>query len=167
MAGAEAALAETVKALQAHTGMLEIYCENIAKGLQDLAQAQREVAKKLKAIKVSCEGIHEKQANIELRQCMTVGQGTDAARMLGQYLKAGSASWSSQHQALILEMLYGDTSGTLRAIEYKGLFAKKDKRRAEYLVAIVWVTIILKDPKHYDCQDDTEAHDTERQFNIS
>ena len=167
MAGAEAALAETVKALQAHTGMLQIYCENITQGLQDLAQAQREMAKKLKAIKVSCEGIHEKQANIELRQCMTVGQGTDAARMLGQYLKAGSASWSSQHQALILEMLYGDTSGTLRAIEYKGLLAKKDKRRAEYAVAIVWVTVVNKDPKFYDCLDDTEAHDTERQFNIS
>ena len=167
MAGAEAALAEMVKALQTHTGMLQIYCESITQGLQDASQAQREVAKKLKAIKVSREGIHEKQANIELRQCMTVGQGTDAARMLGQYLKAGSASWSSQHQALILEMLYGDTSGTLRAIEYKGLFAKKDKRRAEYAVAIVWVTVVEKDPKYYDCQDDTEAHDTERQFNIS
>ena len=125
------------------------------------------MAKKLKAIKVSCEGIHEKQANIELRQCMTVGQGTDAARMLGQYLKAGSASWSSQHQALILEMLYMDPSGTLRAIEYKGLFAKKDRRRAEYAVAILWVTVVLKDRKFYDCLEDTEAHDTERQFNIS
>ena len=167
MSGTEAALVETIKAIQAQTTLLQIHCEKADQGLQDLAKAQREVAIKLKGIKSSLEGIHETQANIELRQCMTIGQGTDAARMFGTYLKAGSASWSSQHQALILEMLYADTSGTLRAIEYKGLFAKKDKRRAEYAVAIVWVTVVEKDPKYYDCQDDTEAHDTERQFNIS
>ena len=78
---------------------------------------------------------------------MTVGEGTDAAIMLGQYIKAGSALWSSHHQGLILEMLYADTSGTMRAIEYKGLFAKKDKRRIEYAVAIVWSTVVEKDEK--------------------
>ena len=46
------------------------------------------------------------------------GEGTDAARMTGQYLRGRNALWTRANKEHILEMIY--EKGSTTAIEYKG-----------------------------------------------
>ena len=48
----------------------------------------------------------------EMRQCQTSGESTDAARMLGLYLRGHSALWSKANKAVCVEIPYdkGDAS---------------------------------------------------------
>lgn len=102
------------------------------------------------------QGCFEKIRCAEIRQTQSSAEGTDAARMLLQYVKAESALWSSHGQAAILEMVY--RSQKIEAIEYAGVWAEKDKRRAEFAVAIFWQTFVEESSHVHDIFEDDGEH---------
>ena len=72
--------------------------------------------------------------------------------MTGKYFTAESALWSTSAQSAVLEMIY--KGGSISSIEYASMFAAKDKRRIEFLVAAFYKTYILSEPLVYDCFED-------------
>ena len=72
--------------------------------------------------------------------------------MTGKYFTAESALWSTSAQSAILEMIY--KGGSISSIEYASMFAAKDKRRIEFLVAAFYKTYILTEARVYDCFED-------------
>ena len=123
--------------------------------MRTLAEAQSNVPKELVKLCEQVEYVYTKAASIELRQCMTQGEGTDCAIMTGNYLKVASASWSSHQKAQVVEMLY--ESGSIKAIEYLGLFHGKDKRRSEFACAMFWLTYVEGSHKLFDLTEESEV----------
>ena len=115
--------------------------------LEQILKATHEMIQHL-----SC--LNEKANCAEMRQCLTSGEGTDAARMTGQYICGNSAVWSTTHRARVLEMIYD--AGEVQSIEYEGLFLQKDTRRSEFLVAVFWMTFAEKSDKKFDVRREAE-----------
>ena len=67
--------------------------------LRSINETQSQVPKELVKLCQQFEYVYTKAASIELRQCMTRGEGTDCARMTANYVKGNSASWSSHQKA--------------------------------------------------------------------
>ena len=62
-------------------------------------------------------------------------------------------------------MLY--SSGSIKGIEYNGLFDRKGKRRVEFGTAVFWATFYVRLGKYFEVLDDSGAHDTQRLTTIS
>ena len=110
--------------------------------LARLLQSQQEMALNIKHLTECIYKMSEKVSCGEMRQCMTSGEGTDAARMLGLYLRGHSAQWTKHTKEVILESVY--ENGNFDAVEYTGIFHKKDVRRGELAVACFYLTAIEK-----------------------
>ena len=123
--------------------------------LRTMAETQSSIPKELVKLHEHVEYVGTKAANIELRQCMTSGEGTDCARMTCNYLKGASAVWSSFQKAQVVQTLY--EKGTIKAIEYQGLFRAKDTRRSEFAVAIFWHTYVEGSEKLFDITEESEV----------
>ena len=110
--------------------------------LARLLESQQEMALNIKHLTDCLYKMSEKVACAEMRQCQTTGEGTDAARMLGLYLRGHSAQWTKHTKEVILESVY--ENGNFDAVEYSGIFHKKDVRRGELAVACFYLTAIEK-----------------------
>ena len=63
--------------------------------LRTMAETHSGIPKELLKLHEHVEYLGTKAANIELRQCMTRGEGTDSTRMTINYIKGASAVWPS------------------------------------------------------------------------
>ena len=142
---------------QISEGFAEMHetCKEIKDHLRSISEALPLVPKEFVKLCEQFEYVYTKAASIELRQCMTRGEGTDCARMTCNYLKGASAMWSSHQKAQVVETLY--EKGTIKAIEYHGLFRAKDTRRSEFACAVFWVTFVEGSEKLFDVTEDSEV----------
>ena len=86
----------------------------------------------LERLTKSNEYAAEKLTNMELRQCLTEGEGTDAARFVHDWVRAKSASISAKHiDALtrIANLSSESTEDRGDALSYNEMFYSKDERR--------------------------------------
>ena len=83
--------------------------------LAKMLESQQEMALNIKNLTECIYKMLEKVSCGEMRQCMTSGEGTDAARMLGLYLRGHSAQWTKHTKEVILESVYA--SGNFDSIE--------------------------------------------------
>ena len=123
--------------------------------LRTMAETHSGIPKELLKLHEHVEYLGTKAANIELRQCMTRGEGTDCARLTCNYIKGASAVWPSHQKAQVVETLY--EKGTIEAIEYHGLFRAKDTRRSEFACAVFWATFVEGSEKLFDVTEDSEV----------
>ena len=105
-------------------------------------EALHTMVKLLQSIKKTSEMSATKLDFIEKRQCYS-GEGTDSSRFIDMWSRSESAHVSS---AQVLEMAHRILENkTAEVTRYSELFAEKDARRIESLVAFFYITFIEKD----------------------
>ena len=125
----------------------------LVEGQNKLVEGQNKLLEVITYQTKVLEKVADKISNVEMRQCATSGEGTDASRMTSHYFRGNSALWAKHIKSMIVEMVVSENS--IKAMQYKGIVNKKDKRRGELLTAVFYQTAIKKSPHVYDAFKDS------------
>ena len=134
----------------------------VVEGQNKLVEGQNKLLEVMTYQTHVLEKVADKISNVEMRQCATSGEGTDASRMTSHYFRGNSALWAKHIKSMIVEMVVSENS--IKAMQYKGIFNKKDKRRGELLTAVFYQTAIKKSSHVYDAVKDSGRHNGSAQM---
>jgi hypothetical protein len=118
--------------------------EMSAEKLEKLYQVVIKAINILETLSHSSSIAADKLINIELRQCLSLGEGTDAARFVHNWARAASASISDKHvEALAKIAKHATEFNEFRgdSISYNELFFSKDERRAVFIYIYICIYI--------------------------